>query len=83
MYGKYVPTCRPCVIDLDDQNFEHTPYDPWVAYGRSKTGDELLAVAFDGRHRHRGVRAASVHPGVIHTELISNMEPEAFRLHSR
>jgi NAD(P)-dependent dehydrogenase (short-subunit alcohol dehydrogenase family) len=66
-------------IDLNDPNFEHTPYDPWVAYGRSKTGDALLAVAFDARHRHRGVRAASIHPGVIQTELIRNMEPEAFQ----
>ena len=26
-------------VDLDDPNFEHTPYDPWVAYGRSKTAN--------------------------------------------
>lgn len=65
-------------VDLEDPNFANTPYDPWVAYGRSKTGDALLAVAFDARHRHRGVRAASIHPGVILTELIRNMEPEAF-----
>ena len=66
-------------IDLEDPNFEHAPYDPWVAYGRSKTGDALLAVAFDARYRHRGVRAASIHPGVIQTELIRHMEPEVFQ----
>jgi len=66
-------------VDLEDPNFANTPYDPWVAYGRSKTGDALLAVAFDARHRHRGVRAASIHPGVIQTELIRHMEPEAFQ----
>ena len=66
-------------IDLADPNFAHTPYDPWLAYGRSKTGDALLAVAFDARHRHRGVRAASVHPGVIQTELIRHMDPAAFQ----
>lgn len=65
-------------IDLDDPNFTHTPYDPSVAYGRSKTADALFAVAFDARHRARGVRAASVHPGVIWTELIRNMDPIAF-----
>ncbi|EOA06668.1 dehydrogenase [Herbaspirillum frisingense GSF30] len=65
-------------VDLDDPNFTHTPYDPWLAYGRSKTGDALLAVAFDARHRHRGVRAASVHPGVILTELTRNIAPEVF-----
>ena len=56
-------------VDLDDPGFERTPYDPWVAYGRSKTGDALLAAAFDARFRARGVRAASVHPGAIRTEL--------------
>jgi NAD(P)-dependent dehydrogenase (short-subunit alcohol dehydrogenase family) len=56
-------------IDLDDPNFERTPYDPFIAYGRSKTANILFAVAFDQRHRNRGVRAAAVHPGVIHTEL--------------
>src|SRR5215471_11827687 len=56
-------------VNLEDLNFERTPYDPWVAYGRSKTANILFAVAFDRRHRERGVRAAAVHPGVIHTEL--------------
>src|SRR5271168_1251433 len=56
-------------VDLDDPNFERTPYEPFIAYGRSKTANILFAVAFDQRHRERGVRAAAVHPGVIHTEL--------------
>lgn len=56
-------------IDLDDPDFRTTPYDPWIAYGRSKTGDVLLAVAFDAALRGRGIRAASVHPGGIETEL--------------
>jgi NAD(P)-dependent dehydrogenase (short-subunit alcohol dehydrogenase family) len=56
-------------VDLQDPNFEHTPYDPFVAYGRSKTANILFAVAFDKRHRGRGVRTAAVHPGGIQTEL--------------
>ena len=56
-------------VDLDDPNFERTPYEPFVAYGRSKTANILFAVAFDKRHRDRGVRAAAVHPGGILTEL--------------
>ena len=55
-------------------NFERTPYDPLVAYGRSKTANILFAVAFDQRHRERGVRAAAVHPGVIQTELARYMD---------
>jgi NAD(P)-dependent dehydrogenase (short-subunit alcohol dehydrogenase family) len=60
-------------VDLDDPNFERTPYDPFVAYGRSKTANILFAVAFDRRHREHGVRAAAVHPGGIQTELGRHM----------
>lgn len=62
-------------VDLDDPNFERTPYDPFLAYGRSKTANILFAVAFDQRHRNRGVRAAAVHPGVIQTELGRYIDP--------
>jgi NAD(P)-dependent dehydrogenase (short-subunit alcohol dehydrogenase family) len=62
-------------VDLADPNFERTPYEPFVAYGRSKTANILFAVALDRRHRERGVRAAAVHPGVIQTELGRYMEP--------
>jgi NAD(P)-dependent dehydrogenase (short-subunit alcohol dehydrogenase family) len=62
-------------VDLDDPNFERTPYEPFVAYGRSKTANILFALAFDKRHRDRGVRAAAVHPGGIQTELARYMEP--------
>src|SRR6202035_4697801 len=50
-------------VDLEDPNFERTPYEAFVAYGRSKTANILFAVAFDQRHRERSVRAAAVHPG--------------------
>lgn len=56
-------------VDLDDPNFERTSYEPFVAYGRSKTANILFAVAFDLRHRGNGIRAAAVHPGGIQTEL--------------
>ena len=63
-------------VDLDDPNFERTPYAEFVAYGRSKTANILFSVAFDRRHKGRGVRAAAVHPGVIHTELSRYMSAE-------
>jgi NAD(P)-dependent dehydrogenase (short-subunit alcohol dehydrogenase family) len=56
-------------VNLDDPNFERTPYEPMVAYGRSKTANILFAVEFDRRHRDRGVRATALHPGGIQTEL--------------
>lgn len=62
-------------VNLDDPNFDSTPYDPMVAYGRSKTANILYAVAFDQRHCSRGVRATAVHPGVIQTELGRHMDP--------
>jgi NAD(P)-dependent dehydrogenase (short-subunit alcohol dehydrogenase family) len=70
---------RTSNVDLQDPNFERTPYDPMVAYGRSKTANILFAVAFDQRHRKRGVRAAAVHPGVIQTELGRYMDPSVLQ----
>src|SRR5580700_5145328 len=55
-------------VDLDDPNFERSPYAEFIAYGRSKTANVLFAVEFDRRHRARGVRATAVHPGGIQTE---------------
>ncbi|MDB6015019.1 MAG: short-chain dehydrogenase/reductase [Gammaproteobacteria bacterium] len=64
-------------VDLEDPNFERTPYHPFIAYGRSKTANILFAVAFDQRHRGRGIRAAAVHPGGIRTELGRHMDAAA------
>ena len=66
-------------VDLEDPNFEHTEYTPFGAYGRSKTANALFAVEFDRRHRDRGVRAASVHPGDINTELARHMTPKGIQ----
>jgi NAD(P)-dependent dehydrogenase (short-subunit alcohol dehydrogenase family) len=63
-------------VDLDDPNFERTPYTEFGAYGRSKTANALFAVEFDRRHKAGGVRAAAVHPGGIMTELGRYMTPE-------
>jgi NAD(P)-dependent dehydrogenase (short-subunit alcohol dehydrogenase family) len=60
---------RTADVDLMDPNFERTEYDPWIAYGRSKTANSLFAVEFDARHRDRGVRACAVMPGVSFTGL--------------
>jgi len=67
-------------IDLEDPGFEKAPYDPFVAYGRSKTANILFSVAFDLRHRDRGIRAAAVHPGGIKTELGRHMDQAQFQV---
>jgi NAD(P)-dependent dehydrogenase (short-subunit alcohol dehydrogenase family) len=66
-------------IDLNDPNFEHTPYTEFGAYGRSKTANILFAVEFDRRHKWNGVRATAVHPGGIQTELGRHLSPEAIK----
>jgi NAD(P)-dependent dehydrogenase (short-subunit alcohol dehydrogenase family) len=66
-------------VDLEDPNFDHTPYDPFVAYGRSKTANILFAVEFDRRHQARGIRATALHPGGIHTELGRHINPESLQ----
>jgi NAD(P)-dependent dehydrogenase (short-subunit alcohol dehydrogenase family) len=67
---------RTADVDLEDPNFERTPYAEFVAYGRSKTANVLFTVEFDRRHRAHGVRAAAVHPGNIPTELGRHVTPE-------
>ncbi|HVN28920.1 MAG TPA: SDR family NAD(P)-dependent oxidoreductase [Candidatus Binataceae bacterium] len=63
-------------VNLDDPNFERTEYQPFLGYGRSKTANILYAVALDDRLKARGIRAASLHPGGIPTELGRHMTPE-------
>jgi NAD(P)-dependent dehydrogenase (short-subunit alcohol dehydrogenase family) len=67
-------------FDFEDPNFERREYDPWTAYGQSKTANALFALEYDRRLRDRGVSAFSVHPGVIMTELGRHMTPETMQL---
>ena len=64
---------RRAGVDFHDPNFEHREYNPWIAYGQSKTANSLFAVALDSLGRSRGVRAFAVHPGGIVTDLIRHM----------
>ena len=63
-------------VDLNDPAFATTTYEPFVAYGRSKTANILFAVEFDRRHKGEGIRATAVHPGGIMTELGRHMTQE-------
>ncbi len=67
---------RRAGIDFHDPNFLTRAYDPWVAYGQSKTANALFAVALDSIGQRAGVRAFSVHPGGIVTDLIRHMSQE-------
>lgn len=63
-------------VDLEDPNFERTPYHAWRAYGRAKTANALYAVALDNRLKGKGIRATAVHPGGIQTELGRHLTQE-------
>ncbi len=63
-------------VRFDDINFDSTAYDPWVAYGQSKSADALFAVGLDARAEAHGVHAYSVHPGGIMTELQRHISRE-------
>ena len=63
-------------VDFDDPNFELRPYDKWIAYGQSKTATALFAVALDKRGEPHRIRAFSVHPGAVITELMRSMSEE-------
>lgn len=62
--------------DFSDINFEKAPYEAMTAYGRSKTANALFALEFDRRFKARNIRAASVNPGSVDTELERYMTPE-------
>ena len=63
-------------IDLDDPNWSHGGYEPFVAYGRSKSANILTAIALDRRLKGRGIRATALQPGGIRTELLRHTTPE-------
>ncbi|MEU4532080.1 SDR family NAD(P)-dependent oxidoreductase [Micromonospora ureilytica] len=56
-------------ITYDDIDYVHRDYNPWTAYGQSKTGDVLLAVEATRRWNAEGIVANSLNPGAIATGL--------------
>lgn len=67
---------RVAPVVFEDLHFEKRPYNPWVAYGQSKTANVLFAVEFDRRFGPLGVHAYAVHPGAIATELNRHLTAE-------
>ena len=67
---------RLAAIDFADPQFERCEYDKWKAYGASKTANALFAVAMDKRGEPYDVRAFSVHPGTIFTDLSRHLSDE-------
>jgi len=63
-------------VSFDDLNFTSRPYDPWLAYGQSKTANVLFAVKATHRWDGDRITANAVHPGAIHTNLSRHMGPD-------
>jgi len=66
-------------VDFDDWNFERREYDRWLAYGQSKTANALFALKLDEVGKPHGVRAFSVHPGAVLTDLLRHMSVAELR----
>ena len=65
-------------VVFDDLFFQDRPYDPWLAYGQSKTANVLFAVEATRRWAGDGINANAVHPGAIaETNLSRHMAPAA------
>lgn len=56
-------------VMFDDLDFENRPYEPFSAYGQSKTACVLLAVEATRRWSDEGILANAVNPGAIATNL--------------
>lgn len=56
-------------VDFDDVQFQRREYHKWKAYGQSKTANALFALTLDALGKKHGVRAFSLHPGSIPTDL--------------
>jgi NAD(P)-dependent dehydrogenase (short-subunit alcohol dehydrogenase family) len=64
-------------VIFDDINFASRPYDPWLAYGQSKTANVLFAVEATRRWASDGITANAVHPGAIaDSNLSRHMNPD-------
>ncbi|ASO22062.1 NAD(P)-dependent dehydrogenase (short-subunit alcohol dehydrogenase family) [Actinoalloteichus hoggarensis] len=59
-------------IRWNDPHFDDG-YDKWLAYGQSKTANVLFTVHLDAIAKDDGIRAFSLHPGAVITELQRDM----------
>jgi NAD(P)-dependent dehydrogenase (short-subunit alcohol dehydrogenase family) len=56
-------------VVFDDIQFDFRAYDPWLAYGQSKTANILFAVGATAYWEEAGITANALNPGAIPTNL--------------
>ncbi|KAF6829114.1 putative short-chain dehydrogenase [Colletotrichum plurivorum] len=61
-------------VDLADPNFASRPYNPWVAYGQSKTANLWMTNQLDRLYGSKGVHAVSCQPGIVVTPLHKHVD---------
>jgi NAD(P)-dependent dehydrogenase (short-subunit alcohol dehydrogenase family) len=66
-----------CPVLFDDLTFAFVPYDPFLAYGQSKTASVLFAVEATRRWADDGITVNAVMPGGISTGLQRHVDMEA------
>lgn len=61
---------------FDDYNFsDGKEYEPWTAYGQSKTANILFSVELARRLAGKGIKSYAVHPGgILNTGLTSHLD---------
>ncbi|MFE9958879.1 SDR family NAD(P)-dependent oxidoreductase [Micromonospora sp. NPDC005299] len=72
-------------VVFEDIHFRQRPYDPWQAYGQSKTANVLFAVDATRRWADDGIYTNALMPGAIQTNLqryITEEELERMRAQS-
>jgi NAD(P)-dependent dehydrogenase (short-subunit alcohol dehydrogenase family) len=63
-------------VRLSDYNFQEAPYEPFVAYGQSKTANIWMANEIERRYGTNGLHGISLHPGIIRTGLLKHLPVE-------
>jgi NAD(P)-dependent dehydrogenase (short-subunit alcohol dehydrogenase family) len=63
----------------DNYNFQDNDYDPFTAYGQSKTANIYMSNEIERRFASRHLHSTSIHPGIIATGLAQHMPPDAFK----
>ncbi|MBY8879404.1 SDR family NAD(P)-dependent oxidoreductase [Actinacidiphila acidipaludis] len=69
-------------VVFEDIHFDRRPYDPWLAYGQSKTANVLFGVEAGKRWASDGITVNALMPGAIRTNLqrhVSQEELDALR----
>jgi NAD(P)-dependent dehydrogenase (short-subunit alcohol dehydrogenase family) len=65
-------------VIFDDLNFNFRVYDPWEAYGQSKTANILFAVEATKRWAEDGITVNALTPGAIRTNLQRHVDGGTF-----